>query len=181
MALALANSNKLLEQMGKSRKGDQASSAEAIEELTEHLHERVDSGWAMPSGWMFKGLTLHFLHESEEVSSSEGPLPKHSSRLHLAKNIARFAGAGVTSSLTDSSITHIIVGPDTLASEVSVLRKTLSTRKKLPHIVKVDWIEESWKERTILDEERKFTSCLSASRKQTNLVCLGFQPSRKSP
>ncbi|KAL2829967.1 ATP dependent DNA ligase domain-containing protein [Aspergillus cavernicola] len=150
----------LLKQMGKTN-ADIACSPQAIEKLTEHIQERVDVGWTMPSGWLLRGLTIYFPKQNEDGPSSENPLPQQSHRIQLSRNIARFAGATVTSSLKESSITHVIVGPNTLASEVSILRKTLSTRERLPHIVKVDWIEESWKERAILDEER-------------------FQPSRKS-
>ncbi|KAL4919726.1 hypothetical protein BDW62DRAFT_32808 [Aspergillus aurantiobrunneus] len=146
----------LLEHMGKTQEGSGTCSPEAIEKLTEHIQEKVDAGWTMPSGWVFKGLTLYFPEEGENVLEQESPQPKQSHRIHLARNTARFAGASVTSSLRDPSITHVVVGPETPTSEISVLRERLSTRKKLPHIVKVDWVEESWKERTNLDEERKF-------------------------
>jgi DNA ligase-4 len=171
--------------MGMNKKDNKASSPEAVEKLTERIQEKVDSGWTMPSGWLFKGLTLYFPKESEDDNMlPENPQPNQSLRLHLARNFARFASANVTSSLKDSSITHVIVGPDTSASEVSRTRKTLSSRKKLPHIVNVEWIEESWKEKTVLNEECKSPACLSAwqlSKHISNLAsCIGFQPSRKS-
>ncbi|KAL4866354.1 hypothetical protein BDV12DRAFT_173099 [Aspergillus spectabilis] len=146
----------LLKQMGKNKKENKASSAEAIEKLTERIQEKVDSGWTMPPGWLFNGLTLYFPKESTDDDDMlpENPQPNMSHRVHLARNVARFANANITSSLKDSSITHVIVGPDTPASEVSKIRKTLSSRKKLPHIVSVDWIEESWKDKSILNEER---------------------------
>ncbi|KAL4785557.1 hypothetical protein BJX76DRAFT_355949 [Aspergillus varians] len=143
----------LLEQMGKTQTGNKACSPEAVEKLTGKIQEKVDSGWTMPSGWVFKGLTLYFF-ESEDDSVVESPHPKQPDRTQLARNTARFAGASVSSSLKDPSITHVIVSPEAPASRVCALREELSTRKRLPHIVKVDWIEESWKERTVLDEER---------------------------
>jgi DNA ligase-4 len=140
--------------MAKDGKSDSPCSPEAIQKVTEHIQEKVDSGWTMPCGWLFKSLTL-FFPESENDSASEGPKPKQSQRIHLAQNTAKFAGASVTTSLKDLSITHVVVDPDIASSEITKLRKTLSTRRKLPHIVKVDWIEASWKEKTLVDEERK--------------------------
>ncbi|KAL4931510.1 DNA ligase (ATP) DNL4 [Aspergillus undulatus] len=143
----------LLEQMGKNRNGDRPASSQAIDKLTERIQEKVGAGWTLPPGWLFKGLTLH-IPEPEQDSISEETESTKPFRTHLARNTARFAGAEVTSSLKNQSITHVVVGPETSASEVSKLRHSLSTRKKIPHIVKVDWVEESWKEKTILDEER---------------------------
>lgn len=140
--------------MAKDGKTDSSCSPEAIQKVTEHIQEKVDSGWTMPCGWLFKGLVLCF-PKNENNSASEGPEPKQSQRIHLVQNTAKFAGASVTTSLKELSITHVVVDPDITSSEISKLRKTLSTRKKLPHIVKVDWIEDSWKEKTLLDEERK--------------------------
>ncbi|KAL4802274.1 ATP dependent DNA ligase domain-containing protein [Aspergillus unguis] len=145
----------LLEQMGKTQKGTLPCSPEAVEKLTRHIQEKVHSGWTLPSGWVFKGLTLYF-YEGEDSRNPETPVwqKSQSQRLHLSKNTAGFAGADIATSLEDSSVTHVIVSPETQASEVSKLRETLSKRKKLPHLVNVGWIEESWKERTVLDEER---------------------------
>ncbi|KAL4796030.1 ATP dependent DNA ligase domain-containing protein [Aspergillus venezuelensis] len=144
----------LLENMGKNRRGQTKSSPEAIEKLTGRIQEKVDAGWTLPPGWLFKGLTIYF-PESKDGSTSERSEPEPKSYpSQLARNTARFAGATVASSLKDPSITHVVVGLETPSSEISSLREKLSKRKKLPHIVEVDWIEESWKERTLLDEER---------------------------
>lgn len=155
MTWLLADIDKLLEQMGKEREDNETCSPEAIERVTESIQGKVDSGWTMPSGWLFKGLTVYFPKNGEDDLESNSLQPKQSHRTHLARNTVRFAGASVANSSKDPSVTHIVVGPETPASEVSTLRETLSTRKKIPHIVKVDWIEESWKERTLLDEERE--------------------------
>lgn len=152
MISLLADIDKLLEQMGKEREGHETCSPEVIERVTESIQEKVDSGWTMPSAWLFKGLTVYFPEDDEDEYC---PQPKQSHKTHLARNTVRFAGASVANSPKEPSITHIVVGSETPASEVSTLRKTLSKRKKIPHIVKVDWIEESWKERTLLDEERE--------------------------
>ncbi|KAL3464202.1 hypothetical protein BJX64DRAFT_286626 [Aspergillus heterothallicus] len=140
----------LLKQMGK-----RPASSEALQKLTESIQERTDAGWTMPPGWLFRGFTLHFPMNGEIWSNTEHTTSEHISRIQSAKNVARFAGANVTDSLNSSLITHIVMGPGNTTSEVANLRQTLSTRKKLPHIVTIAWIEESWKEKTILDEERK--------------------------
>ncbi|KAL2853726.1 ATP dependent DNA ligase domain-containing protein [Aspergillus pseudodeflectus] len=137
----------LLTQMGKGHKGNRTANHEAIEKLTESIQERTDAGWTVPLGWLFKGFTLHFVKEGGGGLSSVFPT-------QAARNVARFAGAVVTESLKSSSITHVVVNPETPASDLSSIRQTLSTRKKVPHIVTIAWIEESWKEKTILDEER---------------------------
>ena len=42
------------------------------------------------------------------------------------------------------------------------MRKSLAagSQKKIPHIVSLEWVEESWKHGTLLDEESKFSSLL---------------------
>jgi DNA ligase 4 len=51
-----------------------------------------------------------------------------------------------------------VVDLDISSTELSTLRSTLSAQlgqQKMPHLVTVEWIEESWKERTLLDEESR--------------------------
>jgi DNA ligase-4 len=158
MVSLLADLDKLLEKMGKERKDNEACGPEVIERVTESIQEKVDSGWTMPLGWLFKGLIIYFPESGEDDLESNSSQPKQSNRTNRARNTARFAGASVAESADDPSITHIVVGPETPASEISTLRETLSTRKRIPHIVNVEWIEESWKERTLLDEERESSS-----------------------
>ena len=95
-------------------------------------------------------------------------------RVKQACNIARFAGAQLTNELKDG-VTHILVGNNQDPSRN--LRRTVSRYasgenscmftvylisidrfKRLPRIVTVNWVEQSWKEKTLLDEERK-SSC----------------------
>ena len=136
--------------MTKDHAFDLPTDTNAVKKLHESIQESVDSGWEMPCGWLFKSLTFHF-HSTEQDNESR-PY-----RLQLAKNTARFAGASVADSSDDRTITHIIVDSDTPASEIRLIRESLSTmhRKKLPHVVTVKWIEESWKQHTLLDEESK--------------------------
>lgn len=98
-------------------------------------------------------------------------------RVKQACNIARFAGAQLTNELKEG-VTHILVGNDQDHSRT--LRRTVSRYasgekssmvtgylisidrfKRLPRLVTVNWVEQSWKEKTLLDEERKSSSPLA--------------------
>lgn len=71
----------------------------------------------------------------------------------LTSNIVRFAGGQVAADLRDLSVTHIVLtGND--ASRTREVRKQIASRRKLPHLVTLDWINDSWTEGTLLDEER---------------------------
>ena len=59
--------------------------------------------------------------------------------------------------------THIIVASsESSKDEIAGIRKTVAQQQmsdrglKVPHIVSIEWIEQSWKEKTLLDEESKF-------------------------
>jgi DNA ligase-4 len=122
--------------------------------------DEPNSGFSSPPGWLFKGQVLHFpLPDSES-----GSLPQ---RVRLASNIARFAGALVVSDLEDKRITHVVVDSDKstgISTDMPALRISLSNRpganKRIPHIVTVEWIERSWQEKTLLDEERTLSLSL---------------------
>lgn len=102
-------------------------------------------------GWLFKNQVIYLYKprsNSESVSSFS---------LHLASNLVRFAGATFTSKFEDKRITHILLDQNSESTDIPALRvelsKLLSSNNKIPHIVTVDWVKGSWKERTLLDEE----------------------------
>ncbi|KAE8353016.1 DNA ligase 4 [Aspergillus coremiiformis] len=147
----------ILKQMGKDDPFDISQHPEVARKLIERIQEKVNAGWEMPSGWLFKGLTILFAEndqvddtESEETTQAHQPY-----RLHLARNTARFAGANVVNSPKSLSVTHIVVAPTSTSSDISSIRKSYSPEsgKKVPHLVTVEWIEECWKQHTLLDEE----------------------------
>ena len=95
-------------------------------------------------------------------------------RVKQACNIARFAGAQLTNELKDG-VTHVLVGNNqdhsrnlrhTVSRYASGLNSCmvmgylifLDRFKRLPRLVTINWVEQSWKEKTLLDEERK-SSC----------------------
>ncbi|KAB8266860.1 DNA ligase 4 [Aspergillus minisclerotigenes] len=152
----------ILKQMSKDHHFHASQNPEIVRKLNERIQEKVNAGWEMPSGWLFKGLTILFPQNDkvDDAEVDETSQTHQQYRLNLARNTARFAGANVVDSKS-SSVTHIVVAPDSSSSDVSSIRKSHSAKpgKKVPHLVTAEWIEECWKQRTLLDEE-------------------GFQPSR---
>lgn len=138
----------------------------SIHKIETHVQEKINSGYTAPCGWVFRGLTFFFPSSNpvngEGSSDSDSSIPKAEDiRLTLARNTAQFGGASTVTSLKSSSVTHVIVNTEKISSaEISSLRKTVAagSRKKIPHLVDLDWIEESWKHGTLLDEERMFSS-----------------------
>ena len=122
----------------------------ALRELVIRSMSNVSS-----SGWLFRGLRMYFDlgdvemidGDSESVSLVDGA----KASLRMAQIHAQYAGATISSSLDDAELTHIVVSEDT---DVAAMRRAISGRKKLPRMVTRGWIEESWDEKTMLDEDR---------------------------
>ena len=120
-------------------------------ELGTHRHELGE----LP-GWMFEG-TLIFVDGQDDYGGVHGekkPLLQQDPafRLQQACNTARFAGGRITHDLR-SGITHVLVGGQD-KSRIRALREKIADFQRLPRLVTVEWIEESWREGTLLDEER---------------------------
>ena len=121
-------------------------SAKFRAELGEHEHELGN----LP-GWIFEGLLIYI--DDQDISGKTYLLQKDPGfRLKQACNTARFAGGRITYDLQDGGVTHILVGSD--RSRIRALREKIAKFKRLPRIVAVEWVEESWREQTLLDEER---------------------------
>ena len=110
---------------------DEFVSADLLEQLNEHGHD-LDS---MP-GLMYQGVKAFCADVSPEAS-----------------RILAFAGGEISDSLNDETLTHVVVSEDTHG--VKEIRKAISSRQKLPRLVRSEWILDSWKEKTRLDEERE--------------------------
>ena len=121
-------------------------------------------------GCMFEGRLIYVDHleADDEIRMNQRATVF---RVKQACNIARFAGAQLTNELKEG-VTHVLVGND--QDDNRTLRRTLSryafgeksymvmwylissySFKRLPRLVTVNWVEQSWKEKTLLDEERK--------------------------
>lgn len=103
------------------------------------------SGLHSLRGWMFTNLTLY-----PDIGQPSEPEPPACNVLQWC-NVARFAGARLVDVLQEGT-THVVIGSD--RSRLSSLRKQMSTLRRLPRIVTFGWIEQSWAEGTLLDEER---------------------------
>jgi DNA ligase-4 len=109
----------------------QPGAEKVLEQLLEHNQE-LDN---LP-GWMFHGLTA-YIHESAPAE---------------VRRLFQFAGGSIGSSLQGSEpMSHVIV-PAALSS-VSEIRKIAANRRQIPRIVSDEWVKQSWKERTKLDED----------------------------
>lgn len=132
-----------------------SADSHALHKVEARIQDRVELGYTVPCGWLFKGLTFFFFTPDRENADKEEDMP-----LRLARNTAQFASVHLASSLADKHVTHVIANPETLsASEISSLRGSLAARpgKKVPHLVSLEWVQESWRNRTLLDEVRKLT------------------------
>lgn len=82
----------------------------SVEELRTQLDGKHQDLGELP-GWMFWRMLLYvdlLAEHSRSPRQDQGILL----RMKLASNMARFAGAGLTSDLNDQDITHIVVGSD---------------------------------------------------------------------
>ena len=121
---------------------------------------------------MFHSLTIYLdkapLDESDQMLQQCSPEPA----LDFAGSTVRFGSGKVTDDLNNTSITHIVIGKD--RSRLQSIRETISVlvncsttfcdfpplifdrRTRLPRIVTFDWVDQSWNEKTLLDEESKW-------------------------
>lgn len=127
-------------------------------------------------GWMFEGLLLY----SDRQLFNDASLTDKDSdfRIKQACDTARFAGANFTNDLREG-ITHVLVGAD--GSTTRALRQRTSEFQRLPRLVTIDWIEQSWQEKTLLDEERNFLSertgfCFLMACDELLTTFVGFAP-----
>ncbi|KAL8859985.1 MAG: hypothetical protein Q9178_003534 [Gyalolechia marmorata] len=122
-------------------------------DLEEHVHDLR----SLP-GWLFKDLLIYFDRTPTTLSNSHDTaetMVDQSNTLDLgieqAWRTARFAGAQVAEHLGASRITHVVVGRD--RGRLRSIRQELSGISPLPRIVSTAWIQDSWREKTLLDEE----------------------------
>ena len=111
-------------------------------ELGDHKHDLGEL-----SGWMFEG-SLIYAADVEDAPQQPDP----ASRMKQACNIVRFAG-GVFTSTLEQVVTHVLVGEGN-RHRTKGLREKTAGFGRLPRLVTVEWVEQSWGEGTLLDEER---------------------------
>lgn len=100
---------------------------------------------------IFSGYFFYFA-----PSASSSPSSSSIFRTKQAKITAQFASANVVDEL-DDEVTHVIISNDNAKETAVEVRKTIAERmrmgKAIPRVVKGEWVEECWKEGTVLDEE----------------------------
>ena len=116
------------------------------------------SGSESIRGWMFRGLTVYvdpvkeLQLNDDDQNVGPGEVGKGmQQRQEAALRTLCFGGGLLSEELGNNQVTHVVVHEK---SKLKQIRETLATRSRLPRIVTRQWIEESWKERTLLDEER---------------------------
>ena len=143
------------------------TSVEELKELMNHMGNVKSSTrsdiaklWdasIRPSGWMFTDRTIFFdplIDQSHHEAGSCEPLDPVLHDIYCRNRAAlctvKFGGGTMVNDLNDD-VTHIVVHE---RSDVGQLRRSVSQRQHLPRIVTRQWVEASWTERTLLDEER---------------------------
>ncbi|KAJ9663299.1 DNA ligase (ATP) [Coniosporium apollinis] len=129
-------------------------------DATAFLNEAEDGklGLGQLPGWMFHGLVVYF----DKADTGNGMLDDTNGEyvqphsvdldLRLAGQVVTFAGGKLSTDLDGKDITHVVVGRD--RTRVKDIRRGLQRHSPLPRIVTADWVHDSWKEKTLLDEER---------------------------
>ncbi|OAT12454.1 DNA ligase 4, variant [Blastomyces gilchristii SLH14081] len=166
---------KLLDAMAPAPGLPPSSISQLESQLESHSLNEQESPTATVSnnplspGWLFKGLVIYFATPPSKSNDEKGKKPHIlAQRLQLASNLVEFAGGeAITddSDMKDPRITHIVVDSKSsgdkagmLVTNVAEIRRAISSLagvgKQIPHIVGVEWVEESWRERTLVDEER---------------------------
>ncbi|GAB1320347.1 DNA ligase (ATP) [Madurella fahalii] len=152
---------------------DQYGDSYARDVGVEELREILD-GMDMPDGWGQFDADM-FLDQLEEHGHGLDGLKSfmfRRCRVHFALAEAapeitalklgyyiRFGNGEVTGDAEDSRITHVVVvggREDTATSERVVaadVRFKVSSRRSVPRIVTTKWVEDCWREGTLLDEE----------------------------
>jgi DNA ligase 4 len=128
---------------------------EAVDEVVKAFFRDETEVVEGRQGWLFFGMRLFFDPFTDGGGSRDGGQEdEEQSHQKLASTTARFAGATVAEKLDeDDKITHVVVHgkSDTKAIREGFARQR---REKIPRMVTRRWIEECWKDKTLLDEER---------------------------
>lgn len=109
--------------------GRDSGGYELLDQLKKHNHE-IGSVRA----WMFHGVVAYL-----EAVSAE------------TRRLLAFAGGRETSNLDDSDLTHVVLCNHN--GKLKDIRRAVSGKKLQPRIVTMNWVMDSWREKTLLDEE----------------------------
>lgn len=103
-------------------------------------------------GRMFQNTVLYF-HSPQDINGHNQDTPARP--FQEAQDMATFAGASLSSALGNDMVTHVVVDSRTIGQEeLRQLRSRIAEKKRPPRVVTLEWVKQSWKEKTRLDEER---------------------------
>ncbi|KAJ5746060.1 Nucleic acid-binding OB-fold [Penicillium odoratum] len=149
----------ILMNMTNDDQSDRTLESRTSNRIENIIQDKIDSGYTAPCGWLFRRFTFLFFENDKAPKDNQAShiITLNDTCLQLARNTALFGGANTATSLESPNVTHVIVNPETLSlEEIKSLRESLAARpsKTLPYLVSMAWVEESWKNETLLDEER---------------------------
>ncbi|KAI8668232.1 DNA ligase [Fusarium keratoplasticum] len=78
-------------------------------------------------------------------------------RVSRLKHFVKYGGGSVTEDAGDLTVTHVVIeggDPMQVGEAADMVRKELSSRRTQPRVVNGKWIDDCWKEGTLLDEEQ---------------------------
>ena len=106
-------------------------------EATEILSQLNENGYALDGmpGWMFHGLTAYF----DSVPAA-------------VVRLFEFAGGRIIGDISASEVTHVVVPTNSV--DISYVHRANAAREKAVRVVTDAWVVDSWREKTLLDEER---------------------------
>lgn len=129
--------------------GQQGSDEDAAEDDMHHLLELLSETGEPARGLMFQRCLVH-------IAGSTGT-PAFA--LEQLRNYVLFGGGTIADAVDRSGITHIVVVADPATTDTLVgrelaaeMRHATSSMRRPPRIVSQQWVKESWKEATRLDE-----------------------------
>ena len=159
--------------MAKDEQTNHTLDSRTLQRIENLIQNKINAGYTAPCGWLFRRFTFFFFANDASTEENDSSFNTDDMRLQLARNTARFGGANIATSLESSDVTHVIINPEKLSSgDVASLREFLAARPgtKLPYLVSVAWVEESWTNGTLLDEESKLQFDPSLNPFQKSLI-----------
>ncbi|KAF3930625.1 hypothetical protein ABW19_dt0205583 [Dactylella cylindrospora] len=120
----------------------------------------------LPIGWMFQDVVAYLdtsenakknhisatLEDIKKANSQSRSMIGTSLDLLMCKNMLEFANGRIVDDFEDEEITHVIVDYAD-RSRVRMIRNLLSARDKIPRVTLADWVQESWRDETLLGAE----------------------------
>ncbi|KAF1986447.1 DNA ligase 4 [Aulographum hederae CBS 113979] len=113
-------------------------------------------------GSMFRNCVVCFeggVEVKQEDSHSDSDhdhttLKSQDLEMKMASLVIDFAAGRATEDIGDPGVTHVVLRKDYEPHELKKVRERISRKRPTPRIVTHDWVNESWSEKTLLDEDR---------------------------